>query len=304
MSASPVASPIKWIGGKHASAHRIVAAFPPPSSYDLYIEPCVGAAHVLMAKPPYSHKEVCNDLDDLLINFWQEIQQNGQAVQEQLAELPYARKLYYDFYHSLYGAKQKGIAPDPALSATEKAVRWLYILRSNMTGYLRASAPGWAYQNAQALKHAAHLITLVQQRIQYVAFDNRDVIETIKRYARMPERVFFYVDPPYMRVEHYYPASREGFDHVALAEALGACRCPVALSYYPHSEVDRLYPASRWRRISWQQHKPSNVSNNHQELDVATELLLCNYPEPAHMLSLWTSNPGGADSQDEEERYA
>lgn len=284
-------SPVKIMGGKSASANLIVDAFPPPVSYDLYVEPFGGAAHVLMAKP-VTCREVFNDLDNLLINFWQEVQVNGQEVQRQLEALPYARKLYYDFWHSLYGSKMKKIAPDTTLSSTEKAVRWLYILRSNMTGFMRNSPPSWTYMNASILKNAAALITEVQQRIKYVAIDNRDAIETVKRYEKIPGRRLFYIDPPYFEAEWYYPASRDGFDHEGLAQTLNVLSpetSMVALSYYPHPLIDALYPASKWRRITWQQHKPSNVGENSTSLDMATEMLLCNYPEPTRSLWDWES---------------
>src|SRR6266702_1068295 len=274
-------SPVKWIGGKSAAASRIIAAFPPPNSYSLYVEPCGGAAHVLLAKPRHHHKEVYNDLDNLLVNFWQEVQSNGREVCARLQSLIYARKLYYDFYHSLYGAKSKGLMPDATLSSTEKAVRWLYILRSNMTGFLRDSACGWNYANAETLVHAADLIEAVQQRLQRVAIDNRTAIATIKRYEKAPVTKFFYIDPPYVEAEHYYPASRDGFDHEGLAAILQTVKSPVAVSYYPHPLLDQLYPATKWRRLTWKQPKLSNAYENRENLEMATELLLMNYPAPS-----------------------
>lgn len=279
-------SPVKWIGGKSAAAARIIAAFPPPDSYSLYIEPCGGAAHVLLAKPRYQHKEVYNDLDDLLVNFWWEVQRNGEEVCARLQSLLYARKLYYDFYHSLYGARSKGLLPDPSLSPMEKAVRWLYILRSNMTGFLRDSPPGWNYANAETLFRAADLIEAVQQRFRGVAIDNRDVVATIKRYEKAPAAKFFYIDPPYIEAEQYYPASRHGFDHEALAATLHTIESPVAVSYYAHPLVDQLYPASKWRRLTWQQPKLSSAYASGEQVDRATELLLMNYP-PASTGGLW-----------------
>lgn len=283
-----VASPAKWMGGKAAAAGRIIEAFPDPASYDIYVEPCGGAAHVLMAKPPYRHREIYSDLDDLLVNFWIQVQQDPQGVQTRLQSLPYARKLYYDFYHSLYGSKTRGMSPDESLSNIEKAVRWLYILRSNMTAYMRQSPPSWTYMNARTMQNVAETIHMVQERFRYVAIDNRDAIQTIKRYDKLKDRVFFYVDPPYFGVEHYYPASRDGFDHEGLAEVLNSCKSQVALSYYPHPEIDRLYPLNKWRRITWTQCKPSNVSENSEEIDIATEMLLCNYGiQRATQTSLW-----------------
>jgi DNA adenine methylase len=274
-------SPLKWIGGKAASAQRIVAAFPLPSSYDVYIEPCGGAAHVLLCKPPYQHDEVLNDRDGLLINFWRELQVHAPELREQVLLRPYARALYYDYYHSLYGTRTQ--APDASLTLLEKAVRWFYILRSNMTGYLRQSTPGWTTLHVRTMKQVANQLFLaVQERIQYVAIDNRDVIDTILRYQKLSKRVFFYCDPPYFGVEHYYPACRSqpgGFNHEALATVLNTCPCPVALSYYPHPLVDAWYPADKWRRITWQQHKQSSYAQD-GEGDMATEMLLCNYPAP------------------------
>ena len=56
-------SPVKWIGGKAAAASRIIATFPHQGSYDVYVEPCGGAAHVLLTKPTYQHDEILNDRD-------------------------------------------------------------------------------------------------------------------------------------------------------------------------------------------------------------------------------------------------
>ncbi len=281
-------SPLKIMGGKSASAERIVAAFPNPSTYDYYIEPCGGAAHVMLRKPLCHHKEIYNDLDDLLVNFWMQLQAHPVQLREMVCALPYSRKMYYDFYHSLYGTKDT--LPDTTLSDIDKAVRWFYSLRGNMTGYMRQSTPGWTTLHQDALKSVTNLFESVQRRFDRVAIDNRDAIETVKRYARQKWRILFYVDTPYMGTEHYYSASRHGFDHAGMAQTLNSLlsetpRIQIAFSCYPHPLIDEWYPVEKWRRITWQQHKPSNVSENSTELDIATELLLCNYDEP--VASLW-----------------
>lgn len=286
-------SVVKWLGGKSAAANRILAQFPDPSSYDIYCEPCGGAMHVLMEKPRYHHTEIYNDRDNLLVNFWQEIQGNAALVRDAFMQRPYSRKLYYDYWHSLYGSKTRAMLPDPMLSTLEQAVRWFYILHGNMTGYMRESAPGWTTLHVEAAKQKALRFEEIQERIRYVAIDNREAIETIRRYAKLPGRKLFYVDPPYIGVEHYYPASRHGFDHVGLASILNSLdpeQCSVALSYYQHPLLDELYPASHWRRDSWQQLKPSAVSNNANNLIMGDEVLLMNY-EPVTQ-SLWNEVAG------------
>jgi DNA adenine methylase len=253
------------------------------------VETCGGAAHVLLTKPIYQHDEIFNDRDGLLINFWRVLQSHAPELRDQVLSRPYARELYYEYYHSLYGTRM--LAPDATLDAMEKAVRWFYVLRSNMTGYLRQSTPGWTTLHVRTMKQVAdQLFLTVQERIRYVAIDNRDIIETILRYQKLPKRVFFYIDPPYIGVEHYYPACREhqdGFDHKGLAVTLNACPCPVALSYYPHPLIDALYPEEKWHRITWQQYKPSSCAQDGSS-NTATEMLLCNYA-PAQPATIQTT---------------
>ena len=124
-------SPLKWVGGKFQAAARLLAAFPPPNCYDTYHEPCGGAAHVLMLKPPWGHREIYNDLNDDLCNFWLQVQGNADALVERLQGLPYSRKLYYEFHVRLFDGSQ--------IDPVERAVMWFYVLRGTGTGWLRSS---------------------------------------------------------------------------------------------------------------------------------------------------------------------
>src|SRR5574338_1620263 len=59
--------PIKWHGGKHYLAQRIVERMPP---HRVYVEPYAAGLSVLLAKDPEGISEVVNDLDGDLTNFW------------------------------------------------------------------------------------------------------------------------------------------------------------------------------------------------------------------------------------------
>jgi DNA adenine methylase len=104
-----IKSPVKWMGGKHASASRILQAFPDPRTYRVYIEPFGGAAHVLLAKPHYGHTEIYNDLDGLLVNFWKQLQRDGAALRDEILKRPHSRQLYYEYHHSLYGSVSQNL---------------------------------------------------------------------------------------------------------------------------------------------------------------------------------------------------
>jgi DNA adenine methylase len=70
-------SPLKWHGGKHYLAARIVALMPPHLHY---VEPYAGGLAVLLARDPEDERlflsphrgvsELVNDLDGRLTNFW------------------------------------------------------------------------------------------------------------------------------------------------------------------------------------------------------------------------------------------
>jgi len=62
-----VPCPLKWHGGKHYLAARIVVPMPPHLHY---VKPFASGLAVLLAKNPDGVSEVVNDLDGDLLNFW------------------------------------------------------------------------------------------------------------------------------------------------------------------------------------------------------------------------------------------
>jgi DNA adenine methylase len=287
-----VRSPLKWIGGKFASAPRIVANFPACDTYDTYLEPCGGAAHVLMYKPQWGHREIYNDLNDDLCNFWLQVQHHADALAERLQGLPYSRKLYYDYHVRLFDGSE--------IDPLERAVMWFYVLRSTGTGWLRESPGGWnnSMSNAAAYRSVLTCFEQVQQRFTHprVMIDNRDVERALEEYDS--STTLHYVDPPYIGAEYYYQAGvrkklKKPFDHRRLAALLNQVEGYVILSYYPHPDLDAWYPASRWRRLTWQQPKSCSLAS--EEIQMATEMLLCNYAAPAPTIRpvpLWNEQGG------------
>lgn len=69
-----ISPPLKWHGGKHYLAKRIVALMPP---HVHYVEPYAGGLSVLLAKDPEGVSEVVNDIHGDLTNFWQCLADDG-----------------------------------------------------------------------------------------------------------------------------------------------------------------------------------------------------------------------------------
>lgn len=275
-------SPIPWIGGKHYSASIIVNTFPSPQSYDVYVDLFGGAAHILLAKPPYKHIEVYNDINEDLVNFWMHCRDHATELEERCRSLPYSRAMYYQYHKSLFDGTE--------LEPLERAARWFYVLRSSFTGWERASSPsGWSaspkdahHGPAHAYQSAFDLFASIRQRFQRAVIDNRDFSHVFQQWDNL--RTLFYVDPPYNDAEHYYQQSFTLEDHERLAALLNSAKGSIALSYYPHPMVDTLYSTEKWRRITWKTFKHAQRTKTTH--DGATEMLLCNYPEPTQ--SLWS----------------
>lgn len=273
---SSLRSPLKWVGGKFYSAQKIIEAFPAPESYTTYVEPCGGAAHVLAAKPPHRHKEVYNDLNNDLVNFWMQCRDHTDALVERLQTLPYARSVYYDYYHSLFDGSE--------LEPLERAVRWFYVLRSTSTAWIRPSPVGWNHieSNVASYRSVTASFELIQRRMSHVLIDNRPFERVFEIYDS--PTTLFYVDPPYIGKELYYHLGP--FDHERLATLLNSVQGQVCLSYYPHADLDKWYPAPKWRRMTWEVNKHSSIQHC-ESLRDATEMLIMNYVPLTQTPSLW-----------------
>ncbi len=281
-AATRLASPLPWVGGKGASAGRIVSAFPSPSTYDTYGEAFGGAAHVLIRKPPFKHIEVYNDLNDDLVRFWMAARDQPEALQQRIDTLPYSR--------SLYSAYRQSLRRHEPMDDLERAARWFYLLRSTFGGVPDFSK-GWGYtiqqgsNKAHSIRTATALLALVAERFRFIQIEHQDFATIIQTYQT--PRTLLYVDPPYKGCESYYDASdgKALFteqDHHRLATLLKATPALVALSYYEHPLVEELYPAASWRRMTWTQAKA--VERTRESRHYGHEMLLMNYSET---LSLW-----------------
>src|SRR5262245_1897093 len=104
-SRPPLTPPLKYFGGKHYQAGRILSLFPPHLHY---VEPFFGGGSVLLARDPDDERfwvppvpgvstkgvsEVANDLDGELMNFWRVLQRPDtfEAFRRRVEAIPMSR---------------------------------------------------------------------------------------------------------------------------------------------------------------------------------------------------------------------
>ena len=109
--AQSVSEPLKWHGGKHYLARRIVELMP---SHLHYVEPYAGGLAVLLVKDPTGVSEVVNDLDGRLMGFWRVLQDP-----EQFERFPRARRSRELVGHTLPALTSRGGAACALLNDAE-----------------------------------------------------------------------------------------------------------------------------------------------------------------------------------------
>lgn len=77
MSTDALRAPFLYFGGKSRIAAAVWSAIGDP---DLYVEPFIGSAAVLLSRPHAPRREIINDLDGFVVNFWRAIQHDRKSV--------------------------------------------------------------------------------------------------------------------------------------------------------------------------------------------------------------------------------
>jgi len=272
-----------YIGGKWRIAPKIIALFP---VHTCYVEVFGGSGSVLFAKER-SHMECLNDIDSEVVNFFRVMSdpELSEALQQRLLFTPYSRELFEEL-----------VDMDPPTDPLEKAWRFYTIACQCFGGYRPANegrefagATRGRWRRSLSKRHsqggdAATIHSKISrmdrfsERLRGVYIEKKDFTYIFQSWDS-PETLF-YCDPPYHGTEGYYdnghfPATR----HVDLANALNAIEGKAILSYYPHADLEQLYPAGTWRRVEVQAMRNSHKTGRGSPKKKVTELLLCNFPE-------------------------
>lgn len=231
--------PISYYGGKQRMAHRIVPLIP---KHTVYVEPFAGGAAVFFAKPwpnvskNSDYREVINDKDSHLINFYRQLRNNGPELIRRLELTPYSRQEYresIDLNHD-----------DPI----ESARRYFVHINQSFSAKLHG---GWGRtifgqnQAASWVNRVARLPEYID-RMKSVHIACDDALNIIKQWDS--PQTFSYCDPPYPGTDcgHYKGYTLDDFR--ALIEALDSCDGSFILSNY--EQVNAAIPDD-WERYEF-----------------------------------------------------
>lgn len=232
--------PVKWHGGKHYLARRIVACFP---QHHTYLEPFGGAASVLLNKEP-SPVEVYNDLDKRITRLFRVLRDHGEEFRRTLTLTPYSEIEF---------ETAKETSDDDMEQARRDFVRWRLSLGGRGDSFsftLHRVRRQMADVVSGYLSAIDQQLPLIVDRLRTVEIISRPAIDVIRKWDS--SKTLIYCDPPYLpstrqaNSREVYGREMSESDHRELAMVLGACKGHVILSGYPSALYEELY--GDWRR--------------------------------------------------------
>ena len=257
--------PLTYYGGKQTMLKHILPLVP---KHKLYTEAFCGGATLLFAKEP-AEGEVINDINMHLVNFYNTLQLDYDALKKKIDSTLHARDMHAHASHIL--------AYPEFFSHVDRA--WAVWALSKMSfasmldgtfGYDFAGGVPKKVQNAKD-EFCQHLAN----RLERVTIESRHAFEVIETYDS--PQTFHFVDPPYVNSDCGHYEGVFGNDDLGhLLDLLAQVKGMFMLTMFPHEQI-----ASYAEKHNWIIHRierfisASKTSRRKQE-----EWMVCNYEAP------------------------
>jgi len=210
-------TPLRYPGGKSRACVKLAQYLPDMKQYKEFREPFLGGGSVaLYMTKQYPHLDIwVNDLYEPLYNFWRELQDNGQAMSEQLKQYKIdnptpetAKNLFLE---------SKEIVNEDSVSNLSRACAFYIINKCSFSGLTesssfsrQASDSNFSMRGIEKLPDYSVIIEnwkITNKSYEYLLSDNK--------------QTFTYLDPPYEIGSNLYGKrgsmhSKFNHDHFAI----------------------------------------------------------------------------------------
>jgi len=238
---APKRPALRYYGGKWRLASWIISFFP---EHVNYVEPCGGAASVLLQKPR-SPLETYNDLDSNVVNFFRVLRDRPDELIRKIRLTPWARAEYKSHHESasddIEWARRFWIGMVMSIGNMAYSSSGMRMTKNEdgMPGM-----PDVTVQTDQS--HLEH----VAARLLGVQIENKPYQEILTMYDHPAN--LFYMDPPYVdetrATKKYYIVDWNTNQHIEAAALLHQCQGYIVISGYACPLYTELYEAHGWER--------------------------------------------------------
>lgn len=213
-------------GGKSRFAHWIISRMP---KHTTYVEVFGGSASILHLKPA-SRREVYNDLDADMVNFFEVLRDRPEELQTRLQPVDFTKEEYDEWVAEFYN----GYRPDDPV----KAAAIFFFTRYAQWGGKHEGKSGFNEDAREDYHRKRGRLLDYGNRFADVEIENRNYQDVLAKYDS--ENTLFYLDPPYVTTEGRFQEG-DGFDHAELADQVSKLNGRWIVSYgdeYPDALED------------------------------------------------------------------
>ncbi len=234
---APKRPALRYYGGKWKLAPWIISHFP---EHKNYVEPCGGAASVLLQKPR-SPLETYNDLDGNVVNFFRVLRDKPDELIRKIRLTPWARAEY-----------ELSLTMDG--DDVERARRFFVALWTGIKQSLNTTEGQWR-SCANYIGNPSELyfseLEVIANRFMSVQIESMPYQYILGRYDNEDSLIYF--DPPYVAEtrahDDVYFCEWTDEMHAEAASLLRSCVGYVVVSGYACQLYTDIYERHGWQRV-------------------------------------------------------
>lgn len=219
---------IKWSGSKRSQAEKILTYF--PKEIDTYYEPFCGGASVLrrlLSSDIKVNRYVCSDLNNGLIDLWNEIINHPEQVYS------YYKKLWNELNtdDDKQRKKEYFAMVRERYNREHNPLDFMFIMRTTTNGMPRYNREGEFNNSFHVTRNG-----IVPETLEKIIYEWNDLLKTNNvefisctyEEIKPSENDFVYLDPPYANTKGMYYGT---IDYTRLWDWLRGLPCKYALSF-------------------------------------------------------------------------
>ena len=241
-----VATPFGYYGSKQRLASQMLRYLP---EHHCWIELFGGSLALTMAKAP-APIEIVNDLDDEVVNVFEQLRHHSDDLVRQIELTPYSREEHSRSRYRL-----------PTDSGLERARKFLVQAMMSINGVLGGNQGGFSVSNTYTRegrearvnrwRRYPDRLAAVVERLKDVRVERQEAGKLLGKFADRPATAV-YIDPPYLanRADGYRVEAQCTNFHAALLEQAVKCSCMIMVSGYASALYqETLGQTGKWRCV-------------------------------------------------------
>jgi DNA adenine methylase len=260
-----ISPPFGYFGSKNKIAIQLCSNLPP---HNCWVEAFCGSASLTLRKTK-THIEVINDIDNEIINLFEQLRNNSEELKKVITLTPYAEQ-------ELAESRRKR----KDLTKLERARRFLVQSMMAINGVFGEERGGFSYSDSYSRNgHDARVnrwnnlpdrLQMVVERLKSVRIENKDARKILKRYVNRPATLV-YLDPPYFveRTNGYNKDANDIHFHTELLQIANKAKCMIFISGYENELYTKMLPEKKgWKTKKIETITKDSTGQSHKRTEI------------------------------------